>query len=201
MVLQSSGAITLADIRTEFGGAAPDSLSEYYAGGTYVPAGTVGYPGGVSTPIPSSGTISFSNFYGATKISTVIRLDTAFYDSMTLNVTTVGVRVGANGTFYSRTQGVYNAEYQWCTPTTDAANYEIYASSAELTSTGDALDTWLSLSTTRSWVIVDGQDDGEAVTDTLTLSIRRIGTTSPVTTATISLYAFRDGSGGVVMTL
>lgn len=201
MALPSSGSISLLDIQTEFGGSAPIGINEYYAGGAYVPAGTVGYPGGISTPIPSSGTISFSNFYGATKISTVIRLDTAFYDSMTLNVTTVGVRVGANGTFYSRTQGVYNTEYDWCTPTTDAANYEIYASSAEGTATGDAFLTWLSLSTTRSWVVIDGQDDGEPVTDTLTLSIRKIGTTSPVTSATISLYAFRDGSGGVVMTL
>ncbi|NDB30812.1 hypothetical protein EB151_14840, partial [archaeon] len=49
MVLQSSGAISLANIQTEFGGSNPISISEYY---------------GAASGIPSSGTISFYNFYG-----------------------------------------------------------------------------------------------------------------------------------------
>jgi len=48
MVLQSSGAISLGDIATEFGGTQPHSLSEYY-----------GAPG-----LPANGTISIPNFYG-----------------------------------------------------------------------------------------------------------------------------------------
>lgn len=60
MTLQTSGAITLNDIQTEFGGSNPIGLDEYYAGGSYVPAGTSGTNGAV----PSSGTISFWNFYG-----------------------------------------------------------------------------------------------------------------------------------------
>ena len=60
MTLQTSGAITLAQIQTEFGGANPISMNEYYAGGTYVPSGTSGTNGAV----PSSGQISFSQFYG-----------------------------------------------------------------------------------------------------------------------------------------
>lgn len=60
MALPTSGALTLADIQTEFGGSNPISLSEYYAGGSYVAAGTSGTNGA----IPSSGTISISNFYG-----------------------------------------------------------------------------------------------------------------------------------------
>lgn len=56
MTLQSSGAITLADIAAEFGGDAPHSLSEYYAGGANVPSGIAG--------IPISGSISLSDFYG-----------------------------------------------------------------------------------------------------------------------------------------
>jgi hypothetical protein len=59
--------LSLSQIQGEFGGSDPVSLNEYYAGGTYVSAGTVGYPGDVSTPIPSSGAISIANFYGATK--------------------------------------------------------------------------------------------------------------------------------------
>lgn len=53
MALQSSGAISLADIAGEFGGSPPHSISEYYGSG--------GAPG--------SGTISFSDFYGLSNYS------------------------------------------------------------------------------------------------------------------------------------
>jgi hypothetical protein len=63
MALPTSGPLTLTDIQTEFGGSAPVSLDEYYAGGAYVAAGTSGTYGAV----PSSGTISIQNFYGTSK--------------------------------------------------------------------------------------------------------------------------------------
>ena len=59
MAIQSSGAISLSDIQTEFGGSNPISISEYYRGGTYVTPN--------NTSVPTSGTISLSNFYGATR--------------------------------------------------------------------------------------------------------------------------------------
>ena len=49
MTLQSSGAISLSQIQTEFGGSNPISLSEYY---------------GAASGIPGSGTISMNQFYG-----------------------------------------------------------------------------------------------------------------------------------------
>lgn len=61
-------ALTLNDIQTEFGGVNPISLSEYYSGGVNTPAGVIGYPGGVSTGIPTSGAIALANFHGASKI-------------------------------------------------------------------------------------------------------------------------------------
>lgn len=67
MTLQTSGAITLADIQTEFGGANPISLSEYYAGGGLVPAGT--------GSIPSSGLISLNSFYGTSAVPPSWRLN------------------------------------------------------------------------------------------------------------------------------
>jgi len=57
MALQSSGAISLAQIQGEWGGSNPISLSEYYRGS--LPTGRTNYGS-----IPSSGAISFSNFYG-----------------------------------------------------------------------------------------------------------------------------------------
>lgn len=62
MTLPSSGVISISDLRTEFSGPTPSSLSDYYSGGTYVPAGT---QNGSGTVIPTSGTIALSNFYGA----------------------------------------------------------------------------------------------------------------------------------------
>jgi hypothetical protein len=50
------------DIRAEFGGATPLSLSNYYRGGSRVP----NYP--INNNIPTSGTIKFSDFYGASAI-------------------------------------------------------------------------------------------------------------------------------------
>ena len=57
MAIQSSGIITIQDIVDEFGGSAPHALSEYYRNGANVPSN--------NTSVPTSGTISISNFYGA----------------------------------------------------------------------------------------------------------------------------------------
>ena len=45
MALQTSGAISLSQVQSEFGGANPISMSEYYRGGANVPT-TVGGPAG-----------------------------------------------------------------------------------------------------------------------------------------------------------
>lgn len=73
MTLQTTGAITLLDIRTEFGGTSAYALGAYYRGGGLVPAGTAagtgsfqGHPLASVSPvqIPTSGPIQFSMFYG-----------------------------------------------------------------------------------------------------------------------------------------
>ena len=66
MALASSGQLTLGEIQTEFGGSAPTALSEYYSGGSNVPAGTQS-GGGVT--IPTSGEIQLSDFYGSSAFS------------------------------------------------------------------------------------------------------------------------------------
>jgi hypothetical protein len=65
MTVKSSGSLAFSEIQTEFTGSNPISLSEYYAGGLYVPAGSTGINGS----IPSSGTISVSKFYGSTRFT------------------------------------------------------------------------------------------------------------------------------------
>ena len=60
MALPASGQLSLSQIVGEFGGSAPHSLSEYYRNGGLVPSG--------NTNVPTSGTIDFSDFYGAQAI-------------------------------------------------------------------------------------------------------------------------------------
>lgn len=77
MAVKSSGTLSFdTDIVGEFKGTKPHSLSEYYAGGANVPAGTTGTGGHA---IPSSGTIKFSDFYGATAQFVPPANDPAFY--------------------------------------------------------------------------------------------------------------------------
>ena len=57
MPLQASGAISLSQIQSEFGGSNPIALSEYYRNGSYVNSN--------ASSIPTSGQIKFSDFYGA----------------------------------------------------------------------------------------------------------------------------------------
>jgi hypothetical protein len=69
MPLQTTGAISLSDVQSEFGGSNPISMSEYYRGGAYVPttistgAGSYSsYQGNISTyywsDLENAGTVS-----------------------------------------------------------------------------------------------------------------------------------------------
>lgn len=59
MTLQASGAIAMSQLRGEFGGSAPDAISEYYRGGARVPDIQV------NALVPTSGAIKLRDFYGA----------------------------------------------------------------------------------------------------------------------------------------
>lgn len=64
MTLASSGSLSMNDIAGEFGGRSdPESLSEFYRGGSRVPAHSN------TTSIPSSGTIQIDDFYGTSLTS------------------------------------------------------------------------------------------------------------------------------------
>jgi hypothetical protein len=117
MALQASGAISLANIQTEFGGSNPISLSEYYRNGAYV--------GGGAPNVPTSGTIDFADFYGAQAAiiltissnasnQNILTLATAAGYTAGTDTTPIivninsGVTVSGSGTYALRT-GVLNA--------------------------------------------------------------------------------------------
>ena len=59
MTIKSSGSLALTEIQAEFGGSSPISLSEYYRNGAYVTSNNTG--------VPTSGQISFNQFYSTVK--------------------------------------------------------------------------------------------------------------------------------------
>lgn len=61
MTLPTSGVLRASAIQTEFGGANPISIDEYYKGGANVPNTST------NAAIPTSGLIKFSEFYGGSK--------------------------------------------------------------------------------------------------------------------------------------
>jgi hypothetical protein len=85
--------LSTTQIQTEFGGTAPTNLSEYYRDGTsgYVVGERVGFPNGVSTPIPVFGNpLAIGNFYGASAVGYAITTDKSSYnegETITINVT------------------------------------------------------------------------------------------------------------------
>ena len=64
MAIASSGAISISDLSSEFGGSGARSLSDYYAGAGLVASLLTDTSGNA---VPSSGTIKFSDFYTLTK--------------------------------------------------------------------------------------------------------------------------------------
>ena len=60
MALQASGQISLSEIQTEFGGANPIGVSEYYKNGTYVPSTLGGAAGTWSSYTGGGGNFTYT---------------------------------------------------------------------------------------------------------------------------------------------
>lgn len=182
MTLPTSGALALSDIQTEFGGANPIGLNEYYAGGTYVPAGTSGTYGAV----PASGAISVQNFYG-TSIA-VVDFNNVIVFSITIGgAATAAYRVDTNGSDYQGDNGVYTVISQWVTPAAQGGNYEVYATLVSGTLTFGTTGSWVATSSSPIWYktrIPSGVDSAN-----LSMQVRRVGTTTVLDTWTVSLTA------------
>ena len=83
MALQSSGAISLLDIATEFGGSTPHSISEYY---------------GAASGVPSSGEISFDDFYGTSNVIDAVN-EGNINGQANIQEATVSDYISSGGTF------------------------------------------------------------------------------------------------------
>ena len=179
MAIPASGTVSLSDIQTEFGGSNPISISEYYSAA-----------GGV----PASGEISVSDFYG-TSAGAVSMSD---YNI----VVTDNAIATATITYYSNGDVTHSnaaSGQLWFDPTSTGVgdNYEIYVSvTSGVTPTG-TLNTWLALSSNRTWSVTDTISDGTARSTTLAVQIRDVATETVQDTATVTLTANYFGGGGL----
>jgi hypothetical protein len=98
----NAGSLSFTEIVAEWGGSTPHGLDEYHSGESLVYAGATGAPGGTTTTIPSSGTISFSNFYGS---AAFVNSPGNVVTITTPGTTTATVPAGANTLYVIRAVG------------------------------------------------------------------------------------------------
>lgn len=184
MPIPNSGALALSTIQTEFGGSNPISLSEYYAGGVNVPSGT----SGVNGSVPSSGTISFSKFYGTSDL----RVTISNQDVSDLVIDPADAfaqySLAANGVASTATSGgsgpVGGGEWR---VSGASADYQVRATLQSGSITSGTTGSWLSLSTGREWSI--SQTSFGTGSATLLIEIRDAVTLAVLDSATVTLTA------------
>lgn len=186
MALPTSGSLTLSQIATEFGGSTPHSLSEYYAGGGLVAPGTKGYPGSVETPIPSSGTISIQNFYGA---SAAVIIGNGFNITLSGNTSLqVATLTFLSTGSISRSGGATGTPSSWFTGTVDDTYYIRLTSVPPLigTASGMAFNTWYALTSDRAITLTD-LANGEIAELHATVEFAKGTTSNIVSTGTLDM--------------
>ena len=164
--------VALSAIQTEFGGANPVSLSEYYKSGLYVPSiqTTSGTDG---TAIPTSGTIRIGMFRGLTK-SVSGGITSAWYngyneaDRTASGTVSVSVQFLSTGAIQTTVTGALGSTQGsngvlWYNPATTGigSSYWIratlqsgtgpYAGGTSITPTTGTMGAWTSLGTTQIW--------------------------------------------------
>jgi len=194
MPLQASGAITLAQIQTEFGGSNPISLNEYYRG--------TGSVTNNNTNIPTSGTISMSNFYnGVTSTITYVGGLTSAAGGISAGVRTITINGALTGGVAASPSVGDLVLLTWCCGVTAAASFS--ATTAGWTTifsiynpsnTGRVQGTVLSVSY-KIWAAGDSavtftvsasSNNGSAASIKVFRNIRRSGSTPELLTATNS---------------
>jgi len=138
-------SISLTNIQTEFGGSNPIAINEYYAGGTYVASGTAN---ATSVSIPTSGTIAFSNFSGASAI--LNGLVKAFWvDDVDFGTSTAGCYFSGINNIWSGYSAPNIASYQFQTSNSSPLLDVRFQRTSGTVLSGVANNVWLPLNVLR----------------------------------------------------
>lgn len=162
MTLQSSGPISISQIRAEFGGSAPDSISEYYA---------------AASGVPASGAISISDFYGTSSVNVEIDDLTVSQIILIPNVDTVSISYLTTGLITATND---SGLQWWGAGNTSGigSSYDIRATlQSGLGVSSGTLNTWQRLSSNRGWSLTSGGNVSPGNYDTTLLIEIRDATT------------------------
>lgn len=194
MTLQTSGQITLLDLQGEFGGTLPVKLTDYYAGGGLVPAGTTNASGNT---IPSSGTIKLTDFYGASAVTLTLTDHGLTAVGQSYAEASFTLNSNGNASGYRSSGGTTDYAPEWAPnqPNTTGGDYEARATLQSGSSSG-TMGSWLDLATSRTWIITAGAKPGtiKNATSKFLLEIRDKATQIILTSATITLTALADNT-------
>ena len=168
MPLPTEGEISLERIQTEYGGAGPTSISEYYRGAGYVLS-----EAGPNLNIPVSGQISFNQFYGgANKIDPTIPVGGTYFD-----FTQTSVRCGGLDVMFQQTYTIpilWNPKtwrIQFQATSTAAYTYATYRFTLNKNgqeilyraSLGNGQDNWRNQSSTLNFVTDFTMEGGDTI--------------------------------------
>lgn len=150
MALPTSGPISASMIRDEFGQSNPVPISSYYRDGGIVPD----IP--ANSNVPTSGTISYSNFYGALNAGPVNFGSLLIQDFQLKTPSMAGVIFTTSGGLgYIGNNPPSPADWHFPAPVTNVgSNFWVRATGdLEGASTTGQLNTWLQLNTNRPWSV------------------------------------------------
>lgn len=180
MTLGSVG--TISSIRVEFGGSAPDKLADYYRGGVE------GVPNAqVNIAIPTSGSISFSDFDGTSATPVDVAGDSLVDVATDPDTAEVGYRINSAGTeqSFEGLAGAYATINTWLNDgAASAYDCRLTVNTGDAPS-GSATGAWLICSTTRAWTLAES-GLGTKVND-CTIAIRDGTTLSVLASATVTM--------------
>ncbi len=197
MPLPGSGPISLGDLRTEFSGPTPHSLTDYYRGGAYVPDS----PANIG--VPTSGAISLTDFYGAS--GTVYQAADVSINS------TDSEGFAATGNLYydadggvrkfqeSGGSGAITDQTPWSSShpnETGGAGWSVrltHQTGVDTYASGSGLNVWLALSANRSWQFV-GPDSGPSTElGTYLIELSNDGGTTVFDSGTLTVSLENEG--------
>lgn len=182
MALPASGPISLGAIQTEYGGTNPAAISEYYRGGGLVPNAAP------NLSVPTSGAISFSNFYGGAAAQIYLENENASRSTVAPTTAFAALRFLTAGTV----EGVgisTTTRFTWLLSGA-SSDYAVRATLDSGDTPAGTLGTWTTISSTREWSLTQITNGFKSCS--LTIEVRRVSDSVVLGSCTFTLDVSRE---------
>lgn len=141
--------------------------------------------------VASGAIVMPTNFYGKSAVSITFS-DWGVFASNTGSSAAYyaifGTGAGIGKVYEAVNSGAYTFVEQWCTPTSQGGNYEVYVSVLAGSLNGGTVNTWVAVSGNPVWYVsVSGS--GNSAYCQLGFQVRRTGTATVLDTWTVDLNA------------